>query len=429
MTADLILLSCGLLLVLIGNGAAAAARAAVVQSHPAALRARQEAGSPGAQVALELASGATSLLLSFRALHYLSRLAAVGLGVGVWLRAGSPGGMAALAGVVAGAGLAAPLAEFLGEAVALRSPEATAERLSFLASLTVAVMAPLRPVHAWLTRSSEGRMGMVPPLVTEEEIKTLVDAGEEGGAIEIEEKKMIFSVFELGDTLAREVMVPRIDIMAFNESQPLEDVADALLASGHSRAPVFRADIDSVIGIVYVKDLLKAVRQGREKEPVGAWVRPALFVPEAKKADDLLADLQARRIHMAVVVDEYGGTAGVVTLEDLVEEIVGEIRDEYDAAEEVAFQEVRDGEYLLSGRMDLDDVNQLTGSRLPKGFSDTLGGFISGRLGRVPSSGDVVEAGGLSLVVEQSTGHRILKVRARRSAVEEEAEGNGDHPR
>lgn len=429
MTAELILLLGGLVLVLAGDGAAAAARAAVINSHPATLRAMQDAGSQPARAALELASQATSLVLSFRVLHYLARLTAVGLGLALWLRAGGANDLLGMAAVVAVVGLAGPLLEFVGEAVALRSPERTAEKLTFLASLVVALTGPLRWVHAWLSRTSDGRLGMVPPLVTEEEIKTLVDAGEEGGAIEIEEKKMIFSIFQLGDTLAREVMVPRIDIMAFKEGQPLDEVADALLASGHSRAPVFRSDIDSIIGIVYVKDLLKAVRQGREKEPVGSWVRLPLFVPEAKKADDLLADLQARRIHMAVVVDEYGGTAGVVTLEDLVEEIVGEIRDEYDAAEEVLFQELQEGVYLLSGRMDLDDVNELTGASLPKGISDTLAGFISGRLGRVPSSGDVVEAGGLNLVVEHSSGHRILKVRARRADSEQEANGNGDQPR
>jgi CBS domain containing-hemolysin-like protein len=263
---------------------------------------------------------------------------------------------------------------------------------------------------------------VIAPLVTEEEIRTIVDAGEEGGAIEVDEKEMIFSIFELGDTLVRAVMVPRIDVCAFEESQTLEAVTDALLEAGHSRAPVYRGDIDRIIGIVYVRDLLQAFRQGRQREPVASLLRPALFVPEAKKADDLLAELQARRIHMAVVVDEYGGTAGLVTLEDLVEEIVGEIRDEYDAAEEAAFQELREGEFLFTGRIDLDEVNELTGARLPKDISDTLGGFISGRLGRVPSPGDVVDAGGLHLVVEQSSGRRIIKVRARRVPEGQEAD-------
>jgi CBS domain containing-hemolysin-like protein len=150
--------------------------------------------------------------------------------------------------------------------------------------------------------------------------------------------------------------------------------------------------------------------------------REVYYVPETKPVSDLLRELQFKKVHIAIVVDEYGGTAGLVTLEDLVEEIVGEIRDEYDAAEEAAFQELREGEFLFTGRIDLDEVNGLTGGRLPKDSSDTLGGFTSGRLGRVPSPGDVVDAGGLHLVVEQSSSRRILKVRASRIPESQEAD-------
>lgn len=397
------------------RGALAAARAALMNSHAPSLRSLEEQGVRGAEAALRLASEASKLILSFAAVQAVVGLAAVALGLAAWLAGGAPDSIAAMFGVVAVLGMAAAIARQVGEWIALRSPDRVACRLSPLAALTVALALPARSVHAWLARSPSGRRpGVVPPLVTEEEIRTMVDAGEEGGAIEVEEKQMILSIFELGDTLVREVMVPRIDIEAFDEHQSLEEVTDTLLKSGHSRAPVYRADIDSIIGIVYVKDLLSAFRQGRQHEPVGHFMRPALFVPEAKKADELLADLQARRVHMAVVVDEYGGTAGVVTLEDLVEEIVGEIRDEYDAAEESAFQRVQDGGYLFSGRIDLDDVNDLTGANLAKDTSETLGGFIAGALGRIPATGDSVDAGGLHLVVEQATGRRILKVRANR---------------
>jgi CBS domain containing-hemolysin-like protein len=320
-------------------------------------------------------------------------------------------------------GMAPPLVEVLAESLALRAPERVACLLAPLAGAVVGGASPIRWVYGRLARPPSGRRsGIVPPLVTEEEIKTIVDAGEEGGAIEVEEKKMILSIFDLSETLVREVMVPRIDILAFEESQTLEEVADGLLSAGHSRAPVYRGSMDRIVGVVYGKDLLQAFRQGRHDEKVSSLLRPALFVPEAKKADDLLAELQARRVHMAVVVDEYGGTAGLVTLEDLVEEIVGEIRDEYDAGEEAAFQELREGEFLFTGRIDIDEVNALTGGRLPKEISDTLGGFVSGRLGRVPSPGDVVDAGGLHLVVEQSSGRRLVKVRAIRLPEGQEAD-------
>ncbi len=419
----------GLLLMVGIDALLAAARAGLMNSHASTLRVMQEQGVGGAGRALALASEASSLLLSFGVVRYVLRLAILGLGLGIWFAAtGGSGSLGELAIVAVGLGLGVPLAELVGELLALREPDRAASLLSPLAAVVVAAAAPLREVHRRLTGAPGGRRSrVVPPLVTEEQIKTMVDAGEEGGAIEIEEKEMIFSIFQLGDTLVREVMVPRIDIRAFEEGQTLQQVTEGLLEAGHSRAPVFRSDIDKILGIVHVKDLLRALHQGRQDERVGSILRPALFVPEAMKAGDLLADLQARRIHMAVVVDEYGGTAGVVTLEDIVEEIVGEIRDEYDSAEESAFERLHEGEFIFSGRMDLDEVNELTGARLPKDTSDTLGGFISGRLGRVPKSGDVVEAGGLHLVVEQSSGRGLVKVRATRVGDAKEAEDDGHH--
>jgi putative hemolysin len=412
-------LSLALLLALLGlHALLSATRAALMNAHAPTLRALSERGVRGAARSLGLASEASRLLLSFGAIQYLVRLGVLGCGLAAWyLATAEPRSLWTFAAALAVLGAAAAAARQLGESLAVRNPEKVSCVLSPLASAVVLAARPFVALHGSLAGHPVGRRsGVVPPVVTEEEIKTLVDAGEEGGAIEVVEKNMILSIFELGDTLAREVMVPRIDIQAFEEGQGIEEVADALLESGHSRGPVFREDIDKIIGVVYVKDLLKAFRQGQQHERVGAFLRPALFVPEAKKADDLLAELQTRRVHLAVVVDEYGGTAGIVTLEDLVEEIVGEIRDEYDAAEEAAYQRVQEGEFIFSGRIDLDDVNELTGAELSKETSETLGGFIAGILGRVPVSGDSVDAGGLHLVVEQVGGRRILKVRANRES-------------
>jgi CBS domain containing-hemolysin-like protein len=249
-------------------------------------------------------------------------------------------------------------------------------------------------------------------LVTEEQIMTLVDAGQEGGAIEKEEKDMIFSIFQLDDTLAREVMVPRIDILAFEDATSLVEATDKLLEAGFSRAPVYTGSIDNVIGLVYIKDLLGAWRRGEMEIPITEILRDPYFVPEAKKVDELLTEMQARRVQMAVVVDEYGGTAGLATFEDIVEEIVGEVQDEYDIGEEMPYLEVNASEFLFSGGIDLDDVNEIVNADLPKETSETLGGFIYGELGRVPATGDVIEAGGMRMVVEQVIGRRIRKVRA-----------------
>jgi len=243
---------------------------------------------------------------------------------------------------------------------------------------------------------------------------TLVDAGEEGGSIEHDEKEMIYSIFRLDDTLAREVMVPRIDVQALEESTSIPDATELMLKTGYSRAPMFNENIDNVTGLIYVKDLLEAWSAGNYERPIEELKREAFFVPEAKRVDDLLDEMQASRFHLAIVVDEYGGTAGLVTIEDIVEEIVGEIRDEYDFSEEASYQQGEDGEYIFSGGIDLDDVNKITNADLPTDAGETLGGFIYSELGRVPSPGDQLESGGLELVVDQVVRRRIRRVRARR---------------
>jgi len=188
---------------------------------------------------------------------------------------------------------------------------------------------------------------------------------------------------------------------------------DTFLDSGYSRLPVFVDRVDNVIGILYAKDLLKVLRDGNEGgEGIRDLIREPYFVPEAKKADELLAEMQHRRVHMAIVVDEYGGVAGVVTLEDIVEEILGEIQDEYDV-EDMPFQVLEDGSYLFRGRIDLDDFNHITGCHLSPDEADTLSGFIYGRLGHVPVTGESLELDGLQLRVEQVSNRRIRSVRAR----------------
>ncbi|MDD5467231.1 MAG: transporter associated domain-containing protein [Anaerolineales bacterium] len=249
--------------------------------------------------------------------------------------------------------------------------------------------------------------------LTTDELKTLVDAGQQEGLFQQEESKMIFSIFELGDTLAREIMVPRIDILALDANTSILHAVDILLESGHSRVPVYQENVDNILGLLYVKDLLRIYQEGNRESALSELLRPAYFIPEAKKIDELLAEMQEQRIHMAIVVDEYGGVAGLVTMEDIVEEILGEIQDEYDQGEELPYQQVGDGEYLFQGRVDLDDFNEVFSSHLPKDEAETLGGFIYNRIGRVPSSGETVQVENLLLTVEQVSARRIRKVRAK----------------
>ena len=401
------------------NGLLAASYNALVNSHPSQLIKFQDEGQTGAQLAFDVAEEATELILSMRIVRGFVRLISIGLALfslsSLYVVENGLN-LPAFAAVLLGSGLVVGLNEFLIENGVLRSPERWAMRLAWVAKIGIIISKPF----VWLTKKlGRGMLGPEwgnhQPLVTEEEIMTLVDASEEGGMIEEEEKAMIFSIFQLGDTLAREVMSPRIDIQGLDEKTTLLEATNALLSTGYSRAPIYKESIDNITGVVYMKDLLSAWRDGRSNETVKQFLREPYFIPEATKLDDLLAEMQARRIHMAVVVDEYGGTAGVVTIEDIVEEIVGEIQDEFDFGEEMPFQLLQEGEFLFSGGIDLDDVNQLTGAELPKDTSETLGGFIYSQLGRVPIRGEEIEAGGLYLIVEEVAGRRIRKVRATKS--------------
>ncbi len=406
-----------LILALILDVTIAGARSAFINSRLAQLRAIEESDNRRVAIAIRVLSEARRLILSLRIGQTMSRLLLLGLALILFLPtqidAGSPvAPITAL--ILAVTGLLLGLAEFLVENVVLRDPEKWALRLAVIVAGLVRIFEPIGWVLLRLARLISNPSGSQPhPLVTEEEIMTLVDAGQEEGVIELEEKAMIYSIFQLDNTLAREVMVPRIDILAFDEKTTLNEATETLLNTGHSRAPVFSESIDNIIGLVFIKDLLAAWQAGNLDQQVADMMREAYFVPEAKKVDDLLTEMQATRMHMAIVVDEYGGTAGVVTIEDIVEEIVGEILDEYDFAEELPYEQLEDNEYIFSGGIDIDDVNVITGAQIPKDTSETLGGYIYGRLGKVPIPGEMVEVGGLRLSVEKVLGRRILKIRAK----------------
>jgi putative hemolysin len=391
-------------------------RAAFVNSRLSQLKSYEESGERRASLAVRVLSEARRLILSLRIAQAFGRLLLITLAILTFLPLSrlQPGqGIGILVAIIVISGIAIGLIEFISESWASREPEKTAMRTAIFVAVIVRIFEPLGwlmlRLAQWIFDRSGGESS---PIVTEEEIMTLVDAGEEEGVIEEEEKAMIYSIFQLDNTLAREVMVPRIDLMAFEENTTLEEATETLLRTGHSRAPVYAESIDHIVGLVYIKDLLAAWREGELDRKVSDLLREAYFIPEAKKVDDLLAEMQAKRVHMAVVVDEYGGTAGLVTIEDIVEEIVGEILDEYDFAEEMAYEEVQKGVYIFSGGIDLDDVNNLADAHIPKETSETLGGFIYSQLGKVPAPGESVDAGGLHFVVEEVSGRRIRKIRA-----------------
>jgi CBS domain containing-hemolysin-like protein len=331
----------------------------------------------------------------------------------------------AVIGILLLIGLVVALAEWVVERLIARRPEIWVMRLSSFIRFVNFILYPLASLALLFTGDSKST-GKNLSKVTEDELITLVDASEQNGIIEQEERQMIRSIIQLGETLTREIMVPRIDVVALDVHAPLSEAMDKLVETGFSRVPVYEETVDNIIGLLYAKDLISLWRAGKDRsESLRGVLRDAYFVPEAKKADDLLTELQSRRVHMAIVVDEYGGVAGAVTLEDIIEEIFGEIQDEYDENEEQLYQIQEDGSYLFRGRVDLDDFNDLMDSNLPVDEADTLGGFLYMRFGHVPTAGENVKEDGLNLTVEQVSSRRIRLVRAQHIIQEEKNNVDG----
>jgi putative hemolysin len=274
----------------------------------------------------------------------------------------------------------------------------------------------LQPVSRLLIFIANGVMALLPgkglpkgPFVTEDEIRHLVDVAEEEEEIEEDERELIHSIFEFGDTVVREVMVPRTDMVAVEADASISQALDTIVKGGYSRIPVYEGDTDNIVGVLYAKDLLRRMPESKKDTKVATLARPPLFVPEQKKVSDLLREMQQERVHMAIVVDEYGGTAGLVTIEDLIEEIVGEIVDEYDR-EEPLVEPLDDSSIRVDAKMPIDEVNEMLQVDLPHEDWDTVGGLVFGLTGRVPRPGEIVRYDSLEFRTERVAGRRIQKV-------------------
>jgi putative hemolysin len=316
--------------------------------------------------------------------------------------------------------------EILPKALAVRSPERTARLLTGPLVVVTTVMRPLlllldlisRPVVTVLS----GKPAASTPLVTSEELRMLVNVGSEEGLIQRDEREMIEDVMAFGDTVVREIMVPRVDIIALEEHAGIDQALDLAVTRGHSRIPVYRESVDTIIGILYAKDLIPVLRDGRRDLPLTELLRPPHFVPVTMKVAALLEDLQRRRVHMAIVVDEYGGTAGMATLEDLIEQIVGEIRDEYDQ-EEPQVNRISAHEVIVDARVPIDDVADLLGAEFPHSSADRIGGLVYERLGRIPRVGDHVLCNDIRIEVLSVKGIRADRLHLLRGRpVESDAE-------
>ncbi len=250
------------------------------------------------------------------------------------------------------------------------------------------------------------------PFVTEEEIRSLVDVGEEEGIIKHQEKEMIEGIFEINDIDVTEVMVPRIDVIAVPDDSSLREALELIITYGHSRIPVFKDTIDNIVGILYAKDMLpfaSAKDQRFDDKSVTELMRQAYYVPETKKVNQLLRELQQKKVHMAIVLDEYGGTEGIVTIEDILEEIVGDILDEYDNEVDL-IERINEDVYLVKADVSIEEINEIFGTDLPEEDFDSLGGFVFGTLGRVPVQGDIVICESLQMTVVELDNRRIISI-------------------
>src|SRR3954447_21167974 len=322
--------------------------------------------------------------------------------------------------------------ELVPKSLALAHPERYALTLIAFVDFLLRPLSPLVRLLTFVTTTISRALGageMDSSQMSTQELKFIVERGGEQGILEAEEEQMINAVIELGDRRVHEVMIPRIAIAALPATSTMEEAIDKVVEEGHSRVPVYEESVDEVIGILYAKDLLPFLKGNAASRPsLRSLLRTPVFVPESMSIDDLLHEFQRRKVHIAIVLDEYGGTAGLVTIEDLLEEIVGEIQDEYDVEEPMVVR-LSESEARVDGRADIDDLVELFDIDLGLDDDDeydTVGGLIYHRIGGVPSPGDQVDVDGLQLTVESTDGRRVGKVLVVRRPAENDHEPRPD---
>ena len=327
-----------------------------------------------------------------------------------WVLVGVAGaGVLALTGVVHKS--AGAIASRRGERVAL----GIAGAVGLLTWLLLPLLSPRRLLF-WTGREGEADIEESGPEMIPTEIDLPVEAA--GGPLDEREVRMIHGVVRLDTTMAREIMVPRLDIIAAEIGTPIAELSEQMVRGGHSRIPIYRGDLDHVEGIAYARDILQALVRNGEASGVlvDTLIRPALFIPEYKNLEELLNEFQNKRVHVAIVVDEYGGVSGLVTIEDLLEEIVGEIRDEFELSEPDMEPVVGMDEFMIDARVGLEQLNELLGVAIEGDGFDTVGGFVYQKLGKIPSPGDTVVYDGLRIEVVSTVGRRLKRLRVTRAA-------------
>ncbi|MCK5428680.1 MAG: HlyC/CorC family transporter [Anaerolineales bacterium] len=308
--------------------------------------------------------------------------------------------------------------------IALKNPERLIVGLAGVLSFTSTAFAPLSGLVSIMAGAISRLVRTVDKETDEEEVdemRLLVDVNHEEVNLEEGEKEMIRAVVGLDETMTREIMVPRIDIVAANKGSSIAEIIDLIVTHGYTRVPIYEDTIDNIVGVVYAKDLLPILAKGEGAKPITEIARVPHFVPESKKVDELLHEFQQSKVHMAIVVDEYGGTAGLVTIEDLLEEIVGEIEDEYDA-EEPKVERISSTEAIMNAKVSIDDFKDIFGIDIEGEDFDTVGGFVFSQLGRIPNIGDIIDVDGIKIEILSTVGQRVKEVKVTKVVINQSEE-------
>ncbi len=301
----------------------------------------------------------------------------------------------------------------IAKAYSTKISGAVIEFVFFLSKILLPISILLMSISKVIVKIFGTDLNNIGLIITEEEIKSVVSVGEEEGVIEEEEKKMIHSIFEFTDTTVKEIMIPRTTVYAVEASKTLNEVWEEMIGNGYSRIPVYEEKIDNIIGVLYLKDIFNVIRERQLDKAVKYLIREAYFVPETKPLFEMLEEFKKNQIHMAIVLDEYGGTSGIITIEDLIEEIVGDINDEFDGEHDEEIRKVADNKYIIDAMLSIDRINEEIGLNIPVSEDyDSLGGYIYSALGRVPLEKDIVnnEEDEMELRVLEVDNRRVVKV-------------------
>jgi len=419
----------GALLILIaGSAFFSGSEAALISLSRLRARGMKERGIKGSDAVLRLMEDRNRFLTSILIGNTIVLLASDSLATLVFIHVGVPN--AALWSTIVMTVLLLAFGEIIPKTIAVANNERWAVRLAPILERVAWIMTPINAAFLFFTNFVVRLFGVSPvaygPFVTEDDIRNIVNVGVEQKVIEAEEREMIHSIIQFGDTIVREVMRPRPDMVAVDVTASARRALDLVIAEGYSKLPVFEETIDNVIGVVHDRELLISLSNATlAQTPIRALMRTITLVPETKRVSELLREMQRGKFSLAIVVDEYGGTAGLVTMEDLLEEIVGEIRDEHDEGEEEAIRFVSADEALVDAGTNIEDVNARLGLHLPHEDFETIGGLTVGLFGHLPQEGEEIEASqDVRLRIERTRGRRILTVRVFKNGIHHGEDGS-----